>query len=65
MSAIKKSIGVSKAAFWCLDHALIIAMARVNGDPTYASYRHGKCMKKPVEHHLKASGVDIFNGGGS
>ena len=31
-SAIKKGI-VVKAAFFCLDHALIIAMARVNVDP--------------------------------
>ena len=32
MSAIKKS-NVVKAAFMCLAHALIIAIARVNGDP--------------------------------
>ena len=41
MSAIKKSIVTVKAAFLCLAHALIIAMARVNGDPNYASYRDG------------------------
>jgi hypothetical protein len=45
-------------------HALIIAMARVNGDPKYELYRHGKCMKKPVEDLLVASGVDLSNGGG-
>jgi len=39
-------------------------MARVNGDPNYALYRHGKCMKKPVEDLLKTSGVDLSNGGG-
>jgi len=33
LSAIKRSIVVVKAAFLCLTHALIIAMARVNGDP--------------------------------
>jgi len=62
LSAIKKSIVVVKAAFLCLAHALIIAMARVNGNPKYALYRHGKCMKKPVEDLLVASGVDLSNG---
>ena len=32
-SAIKKRVVVVKAAFLCLAHALIIAMAQVNGDP--------------------------------
>jgi len=35
MSAIKKSIVVVKATFFCLAHALIIAMAGVNGDPKF------------------------------
>jgi len=39
-------------------------MTRVNGDPKYALYRHGKCMKKPVENPLTNSSVDISNGGG-
>jgi len=62
-SAIKKSIVVVKAAFLCLAHALIIAMARVNGDPKYESYSHGRCLKQPVEEHL-VSGVELSNGGG-
>jgi hypothetical protein len=33
LSAIKKSIVAVKAAFLCLAHAIIIAMARVNNDP--------------------------------
>ena len=45
LSAIKKSIVVVKAAFFCLAQALIIDMARVNGDPKYASYKDGKCLK--------------------
>jgi hypothetical protein len=64
LSAIKKSIVVVKAAFLCLAHALIIAMVRVNVDPKYATYRHGKCLKKPVVELLKASGVDLSDGGG-
>jgi len=49
MSAIKRSIAVVKAALLCLAHALIIAMARVNSDPTYKSYRKGYAMKKTVQ----------------
>jgi hypothetical protein len=41
LSLIKNSI-VVKTAFLCLARALIIAMARVNGDPKYTLYRHYK-----------------------
>jgi hypothetical protein len=64
LSAIKKIIVVVKAAFLCLAHALVIAMARVNSDPKYELYRHGKGLNKHVEDLLKASGVDLSNGGG-
>ena len=64
MSAIKRSIVVVKAAVNCLAYALIIAMARLNGDPKYQSYRHGCGLKKPVDDLLKASGVNLSNGGG-
>ena len=63
MSAIKKSIVVVKAAFLCLAHALNIVMSRLNCDPKYELYRHGKCLKKPVEDLLNASGVDLTNDG--
>jgi hypothetical protein len=46
-----------------LAQALIIAMARVNGDPKYASYRDGYQLNKQVGDLLKASGVDLSNGG--
>jgi hypothetical protein len=45
-------------------HAIIIAIARVNNDPKYVSYRDGYGLKNPVEDFLKASGVDLSNGGG-
>jgi hypothetical protein len=48
LSGIKSTVAV-KAAFLCLAHALIIAIAQVNGDPKYASYRRGRCIKKPVD----------------
>jgi len=43
------SIVVVKAAFMCLAYALIIATARVNGDPKYKSYRNAYRIDKPVE----------------
>ena len=39
-------------------------MARVNDDPKYKSYRNGRDLKQPAEDLLKASGVDLTNGGG-
>ena len=53
-----------KAAFLCLAHALIIAMARVNNDPKYKLYRKGKGLKQPVEELLNALSVDLSNDGG-
>jgi hypothetical protein len=64
MGAIKRSIVVVKAPVLCLAHALVIAMARVNGDPKYGSYRRGYLLDEPVDEILKASGVDLSNGGG-
>jgi hypothetical protein len=64
LSAIKKSIVVMKAAFLFLAHALIISMARVNGDPKSKSYRNRHGMIEPVEELLKTSGVYLSNGGG-
>jgi hypothetical protein len=63
LCAIKRSIVVVKRVFLCLTHAVVIAMARVNGDPKYALYRHGKCLKEPVQDLLNVSGVDLSNGG--
>jgi hypothetical protein len=52
-----------KAGFLYLAHALIIAMARVNGDPKYKSYRDGKALKQPVQNLLSGSGVDLNRAG--
>ena len=64
MSAIKNSIVTLKAAMYCLVHALIIAMAKVNGDPKYPLYRDGKGLKKHVEDLLKACRFNLRNAGG-
>ena len=45
LSSIKRSIVAVNAAFLCLAHVLIIAVAQINGDPKYASYRRGRCIK--------------------
>jgi hypothetical protein len=63
LSAIKKIIVVVKTYFLCFAHALVIAEDRVNGDPQYTSYRDGYLLDQPVEGLLKASGVDLSNGG--
>ncbi len=55
---------VVKVAFLCLAHALIIAMARVNCDPKYKSYRDGYKLHLTVDELLNASGVDLYNGEG-
>jgi hypothetical protein len=64
LTAIKENIVTVKSGIHCLAYALVIAMARVNGDPKYQTCRHGRCLKKPVEDFLKVSGVDLSNGGG-
>ena len=52
MSAIKKSIVSVKAAINSLAYVLIIAIARLNGDPKYQPYRHGYGLKKSVDDLL-------------
>ena len=64
LCVIKRNIVIDKTALNCLAYALIIAMARVNGDPKYQSYRDGRGLIKPVENFLKSSGVYLSNGGG-
>ena len=49
LSVIKKSIVTVKPAVNCLTNALIIPMARVNGDPMYKSYRDYYGLKKVLE----------------
>jgi hypothetical protein len=64
MSAIKRIIVVVKAAFLCLARALVIVMTRANGDPQVRVIWGRKLLDKPVEELMRASGVDLSNGGG-
>jgi hypothetical protein len=50
LSAIKNCIGVVKAIFQCLAHALVTAMVRIDGDPKYASYRTGTTLKTQLKN---------------
>jgi hypothetical protein len=54
LSGIKSIIVKVKAEFLCLAHALIIAMAKVNGDPKYKSFRNDYSMKQAVQDLLSA-----------
>jgi hypothetical protein len=51
-----------KARPQCLAHALVIAIARLNLDPLYKSFRSGYLLAEPVSELLKASSVDLTNG---
>ena len=65
MVQLKRSIVEVGAEENCLEHALIIAIARLNNDPNYTSYRKG-CKIRPVVHRLlEKTGIDLKNGGGS
>jgi len=61
----KKSIIRVKSDTDCLAHALIIAIARLENDPKYISYRMGrKTILPAVQSLLETTGIDLQNGGG-
>jgi len=47
----------------CLAHALIIAIARLENDPNYKSYRDGYKIGPVVQSLLETTGIDLQNGG--
>jgi hypothetical protein len=63
LAHLKKSIVHVNANTNCLAHALIIAIARVDNDPNYNSYRRGYKIHPEVYRLLKATGVDLSRGG--
>jgi hypothetical protein len=64
MAHLKRSIIEVKAEQNCLAHAAIIAIARVNNDPIYNSYRHVYKVRPEVNRLLRTTGIDLLNGGG-
>ena len=47
-----------------MSHALVIAKAKVNGDPNYESYLHGYKTRPIVNRLLETTGIDLSSGGG-
>ena len=45
-------------------HALVIAKAKVDGDPNYNSYRSGYKIRPVVDSLLETTGIDLSLGGG-
>jgi hypothetical protein len=64
LAHLKSSIVTVNAETNCLAHALIIAIARVDNDPNYSSYRRGYKIRAEVDRLLEATGVDLSRGGG-
>ena len=48
----------------CLAHAPLIAIARLNNDPYYTSYRKGRKIRPVVLQLLETTGIDLKNAGG-
>ena len=64
MVQLKRSIVEVGAEKNCLAQALIIAIARLNNDPNYTSYRKGRKIRPVVRQLLETTGIDLKNGGG-
>jgi hypothetical protein len=64
MAHLKRSIVEVKAEENCLAHALVIAIARVNNDRNYNSYRRGYKIRPVVQNLLETTGINLDHGGG-
>jgi hypothetical protein len=64
LAHVKKSILHVNADSNCLAHALVIAIAKVENDPDYNSYRRGYKIRPVVQRVLETIGIDLSNGGG-
>jgi hypothetical protein len=63
MAQLKHSIVTLNAETKCLAHALIIAIASLDNDPIYNSYRRSYKIRPKVDCLLQATGVDLSQGG--
>ena len=59
MARLKHSIIEVKAEKNCLAHGLIIAIARVNKDPKYESYRKGYKIRPAVQNLLETADINL------
>jgi hypothetical protein len=62
MAHLKKSIVEVKAEENCLAHALIIAIAKVENNAAYKSYRRGYRICPAVQNLLETTGIDLSGG---
>ena len=63
MAHLKKSVVEVRAEGNGLAHALVIAIARLNNDPNYTSYRKGFKIRPVVCQLLETTGIDLKSGG--
>jgi len=59
LAHLKKSIIQVKATENCLAHALIIAIARIDNDSNYESYRKGWKIRPVVRDLLEKTSIDL------
>ena len=64
MAYLKNSIVELRSEENSLAHAIVIAIARLNNDPNYTSYRKGRKIRPVVRQLLEMSVIDLKNGGG-
>jgi len=64
MAHLKRSILEVKAEVNCLAHDLVIAIAEVDNDPNYNSYRRGYKIHPVVQKLCRSIGIDLSNGAG-
>ena len=64
MAHLKRSNVKVRAEENCLAHALVIAIAWLNNDTIYTSYRKGDKIRPMVRQLLETTGIDLKNGGG-
>ena len=65
MEQLKTSVVKVKATENCLAQALIMAIAKVENNPNYASYRDGRKIRPIVQKLLVKTDIDLSGGGDS
>jgi len=64
MAQLKTSIVEVKAQENCLEHALVIAIEKVDKDPNYKVYRQSRKIRHAVQTLQENTGIDMSNGAG-
>jgi hypothetical protein len=64
MTHLKTSVVEVKASENCLAHAIIIAIAKMENDPNYKTYRQGRKISPVVQELIAKTGLNLSEGGG-